>query len=105
MAALPGGTAGVLIASFHLTHPMQPVLNVQDFPRYDDFGAFGSVGLCLVVMGLFWLPGYLCASWLHRREQFHWTFRCLAGFGWSMALFAVCTWPFLWYGLTMPGVM
>jgi hypothetical protein len=84
---------------------MHEVLNVQDFPLYDDFGTLGSTGLCLVLMGLFWLPGFLWASWLHRREQYHWTFRCLAGFAWSMALFGACTWPFLWYGLTMPGVM
>ena len=80
-----------------------PVL-VDSFPAY-DLGSVSALVLSLALMGLFWLPGFLWASWLHRRERFHWTFRCLAGFGWSMALFAACTWPFLWYKLTMTGVL
>ena len=71
-----------------------PVL-VDSFPAY-DLGSVSALVLSLALMGLFWLPGFLWASWLHRRERFHWTFRCLAGFGWSMALSPACTWRFLW---------
>jgi hypothetical protein len=45
----------------------------------------------------FWLPGYLLANRLLRENDYHGSFRVALGFAFSLAVFALIGWPFLWF--------
>ncbi len=53
----------------------------------------------LVALGAFWFPGFLWSRWLHRGEAMPWTTYPVLGWIWSLAVFALVAWPFLWFRL------
>lgn len=66
----------------------------------DSTVPFVPMTLCLVAVAAFVLPGYGWATWLHRDDGFSWSARLALGFAWSMAVFGLLSWPFLWYRLS-----
>jgi hypothetical protein len=57
----------------------------------------GSLVILAVLVGMIHLPGFGVATYLHRGDRFHWTFRTALGFAYSVALFGLLSWPFLWF--------
>jgi hypothetical protein len=57
----------------------------------------GSLAILAVLLAVVVLPGFGVATYLHRGDRFHWTFRAALGFAYSVALFGLLSWPFLWF--------
>lgn len=53
----------------------------------------------LLALGAFWFPGILWTRWLHRSEALPWTTYLVLGWVWSLAVFGLIAWPFLWFRL------
>jgi hypothetical protein len=57
----------------------------------------GSLAILVALLAAIVLPGFGVATYLHRGDRFHWTFRAALGFAYSIALFGLLSWPFLWF--------
>ncbi len=58
----------------------------------------GSLAILAALLAAVTLPGYGVTTYLHRDDPFDWTFRAALGFTYSVALFGLLGWPFLWFG-------
>jgi hypothetical protein len=59
----------------------------------------------LVVAAAFLLPGYAWVAWLHSRDGLGRPLRWALGFAWSLAIFGLLGWPFLWFRLSFASFL
>jgi hypothetical protein len=65
----------------------------------------GSLAILAGLLGLVILPGFGVATYLHRDDRFHWTFRVVLGFAYSVAPFGLLSAPFLWFSGRLQQVL